>query len=135
MYEGCNVSKQLRTLTYIHPFIHTYSYLPYITHLTAKPSRMIGVQVGVVLCCVLVARATHTPTYTLNTYLRKLESWDQYGGMCVLVFMSRAPDTHTNTDQHKHRHVTTPKGAKRLLKMACNKVCMTARGKMVMLDR
>ena len=34
---------------------------------------------------------------------------------------------HVNTDQHKHRHVTTPKGAKRLLKMACNKVCMTAR--------
>ena len=32
-----------------------------------------------------------------------------------------------HSDQHKHRHVTTPKGAKRLLKMACNKVCMTAR--------
>ena len=61
MYEGCNVSKQLRTLTYIHPFIHTYSYLPYITHLTAKPSRMIGVQVGV-----CVSRA-NTPTPT--TYL------------------------------------------------------------------
>ena len=26
---------------------------------------------------------TNTPTNTLNTYLRKLESWDQYGGMCV----------------------------------------------------
>ena len=42
--------------------------------------------------------------------------------MKVLV-RARTP----NTDQHKHRHVTTPKGAKRLLKMACNKVCMTAR--------
>ena len=38
------------------------------------------------------------------------------------------------TRAHKHRHVTTPKGAKRLLKMACNKVCMTARGKMVRLS-
>ena len=33
---------------------------------------------------------TLTPTHTLNTYLRKLESWDQYGGMCVLVFVLRA---------------------------------------------
>ena len=34
--------------------------------------------------CVVVARApTLTPTPTLNTYLRKLESWDQYGGRCV----------------------------------------------------
>ena len=43
------------------------------------------------------------------------------------LFVCRARATHNNTDQHKHRHVTTPKGAKRLLKMACNKVCMTAR--------
>ena len=28
----------------------------------------------------VVARA-----HTLNTYLRKLESWDQYGGMCVFM--------------------------------------------------
>ena len=55
--------------------IHTYSYLPYITHLTAKPSRMIGVQVGV--WCVsarpqqdqLPPTYTHSyPTYTL-TYI------------------------------------------------------------------
>ena len=52
----------------------------------------------------------------------------------VLLSVPKLP-TSTYTDQHKHRHVTTPKGAKRLLKMACNKVCMTARGKMVMLDR
>ena len=38
--------------------------------------------------CVCVARATLTPTHTLNTYLRKLESWDQYGGMCVLVYFT-----------------------------------------------
>ena len=31
--------------------------LPHITHLTAKPSRMIGVQVGV--WCVCLARATN----------------------------------------------------------------------------
>ena len=39
------------------------------------------------------------PTHTLNTYLRKLESWDQYGGMCVLVFVSRATNTHTYTNR------------------------------------
>ena len=56
-------------------------------------------------------------------------------GLYVLVWMSlfiigyvfMRARTINNTDQHKHRHVTTPKGAKRLLKMACNKVCMTAR--------
>ena len=36
--------------------------------------------VGVVVC---VYARTLSPTPTLNTYLRKLESWDQYGGMCV----------------------------------------------------
>ena len=46
--------------------------------------------------------------------------------MLLLVRVVRAQTP--NTDQHKHRHITTPKGAKRLLKMACNKVCMTARG-------
>ena len=56
-----------------------------------------------------------------------LERWEVLG---ALVDVCRA----RNTDQHKHRHVTTPKGAKRLLKMACNKVCMTARGKMVRLS-
>ena len=41
--------------------------LPYITHLTAKPSRMIGVQVGV--WCVSVFRArTTTQTLTLTSY-------------------------------------------------------------------
>ena len=43
------------------------------------------------------------------------------------VNRARTKTYFTYTDQHKHRHVTTPKGAKRLLKMACNKVCMTAR--------
>ena len=43
------------------------------------------------------ARA-QTLTLTLNTYLRKLESWDQYGGMCVLVCVcSRAPTLTVNT--------------------------------------
>ena len=37
--------------------------LPHITHLTAKPSRMIGVQVGVCSCWCLGARV-HTPTLT-----------------------------------------------------------------------
>ena len=55
-----------------------------------------------VCCC--VARA-HTPTHTLNTYLRKLESWDQYGGMYVCMYVclcsysvgARVTDTHLQT--------------------------------------
>ena len=36
-------------------------------------------------CVCVCARAIHT--HTLNTYLRKLESWDQYGGMYVCMFV------------------------------------------------
>ena len=69
---------------------------------------------------------------TVYTYL--LQGWmDRYMYVCVFgVSVSARLTTNTHKqsnypDQHKHRHVTTPKGAKRLLKMACNKVCMTAR--------
>ena len=44
-----------------------------------------------VCVCVFVARDTyiHTSTLTPSTYLRKLESWDQYGGMYVRVAASK----------------------------------------------
>ena len=41
----------------------------------------LGVNEGVGVVCWSV----RAPTHTLNTYLRKLESWDQYGGMYVCV--------------------------------------------------
>ena len=48
------------------------------------------------LMLMLMPRArTHIPTLTLNTYLRKLESWDQYGGMCMYARAS------TYTNQHR----------------------------------
>ena len=37
------------TVTYLYTYLHIT--LPHITHLTAKPSRMIGVQVGVWCLC------------------------------------------------------------------------------------
>ena len=49
----------------------------------------------------MVARAP-THTYTLNTYLRKLESWDQYGGMCwCLVFVCARENTPIHTNTHR----------------------------------
>ena len=67
------VGKKEVTLSYLH-YIHTYL----ITDQHAPASVM-----KVPLVKVRRAR-TNTHTHTVNTYLRKLESWDQYGGMCVL---------------------------------------------------
>ena len=38
------------------------------------------------------ALTQQTLTTTLNTYLRKLESWDQYGGMYVCMRASKCLD-------------------------------------------
>jgi hypothetical protein len=81
----CRVGEKTRLLTPTHTPLLT---LPHITHLTAKPSRMIGVQVGV--WCVSVSRArtstrgnTLLPsTLTLLIGLRVTHSWG-----CVYVYV------------------------------------------------
>ena len=58
----------------------------------------------------VVSRALNRPAHTLNTYLRKLESWDQYGGMCVLMCVLSGKKegplfyhlTHTSTHTYLH---------------------------------
>ena len=61
-------------------------------------SIMMLVRVGVIVLAVFVSTCSrahiHTSILTPSTYLRKLESWDQYGGMCV-----RAHYLHKQTDQ------------------------------------
>ena len=80
----------------------------------------------------MLVRARTTPNTTTYTLLlpvafdRKLVSKDGECSRWLVVCVARATNT-LSLPSDQHEHSTTPKGAKRLLKMACNKVCMTAR--------
>ena len=65
--------------------------LPHITHLTAKPSRMIGVQVGV-----WCARAPYTYLYLNKEFKSKSKWWWS---------VSVRARTYTHTYTHKHERL------------------------------